>query len=181
MSQVHAQARTTPRTRAEIKASSASLGELAERYNISRATARKWKHRDSPEDLSHRPHTLHTTLLPVQEAIAVELRRLLLLPLDDASSSTQLSLALAWIAVCAATVSPTCVSWLPRPRPMWEMLRASPSRPSRTMSRALCMWTSSTCRKCPMSSKDGICLWPLIAQRAGCSCTSMPIKARTQA
>ncbi|WP_300085495.1 IS481 family transposase [uncultured Nitrosomonas sp.] len=83
MSQVHAQARTTPRTRAEIKASSASLGELAERYNISRATARKWKHRDSPEDLSHRPHTLHTTLLPVQEAITVELRRLLLLPLDD--------------------------------------------------------------------------------------------------
>jgi hypothetical protein len=56
---------------------------LAKRYNISRATVRKWKRRDSPDDLSHRPHTLHTTLLPVQEAIAVELRRLLLLPLDD--------------------------------------------------------------------------------------------------
>lgn len=83
MSRVHAQARTTPRTRAEIRASSASLGELAKRYNISRATVRKWKRRDSPDDLSHRPHTLHTTLLPVQEAIAVELRRLLLLPLDD--------------------------------------------------------------------------------------------------
>ena len=83
MSQVHAQARTTPRTRAEIKASSAPLGELAERYNISRATARKWKHRESPHDLSHRPHTLHTTLSPVQEAITVELRCLLLLPLDD--------------------------------------------------------------------------------------------------
>ena len=78
MSRVHAQARTTPRTRAEIRASSASLGELAKRYNISRATVRKWKRRDSPDDLSHRPHTLHTTLLPVQEAIAVELRRLLL-------------------------------------------------------------------------------------------------------
>ena len=37
MSEVHAQARTTPRTRAEIKESSASLAELAERYNISRA------------------------------------------------------------------------------------------------------------------------------------------------
>ncbi len=83
MSQVHAQARTTPRTRAEIKASSASIAELADRYNINRATARKWKHRDSPDDLSHRPHTLHTTLSPVQEAIAVELRRLLFLPLDD--------------------------------------------------------------------------------------------------
>ena len=83
MSQVHPRARTTPRTRAEIKASSATPGQLAERYNITAATARKWKRRDSCEDLSHRPHTLHTTLLPVQEAIAVELRRLLLLPLDD--------------------------------------------------------------------------------------------------
>lgn len=83
MSQVHAQARTTPRTRAEIRASSATLNELAERYNISRATVLKWKHRDSPDDRSHRPHKLHTTLSPVQEAIAVELRCLLLLPLDD--------------------------------------------------------------------------------------------------
>lgn len=43
MSEVHAQARTTPRTRAEIKNSAASLLELAKRYNISVATARKWK------------------------------------------------------------------------------------------------------------------------------------------
>lgn len=55
MSQVHAQARTTPRTRAEIKASSASLAELAERFNITRATAAKWKGRETPHDLSHPP------------------------------------------------------------------------------------------------------------------------------
>ena len=83
MSQVHAQARTTPRTRAEIKASSAPLVELAERYNISRATAAKWKCRETPHDLSHRPHKLSTTLAPGEEAIAVELRCLTLLPLDD--------------------------------------------------------------------------------------------------
>ena len=83
MSQVHAQARTTPRTRAEIKASSAPLVELAERYNISRATAAKWKSRETPQDLSHRPHKLSTTLTPAQEAIAVELRCMTLLPLDD--------------------------------------------------------------------------------------------------
>jgi len=80
---VHAQARTTPRTRAEIKDSPASLVALAETYNISVATARKWRGRDSPEDLSHRPHRLSTTLTPQQEAITVELRRLTLLPLDD--------------------------------------------------------------------------------------------------
>ena len=83
MSQVHAQARTTPRTRAEIKASSASLAELAERFNITRATAAKWKGRETPHDLSHRPHKLSTTLTPGEEAIAVALRRMLLLPLDD--------------------------------------------------------------------------------------------------
>jgi putative addiction module killer protein len=41
MSEVHAQARTTPRTRADIKASTESVAKLAERYDISRATARK--------------------------------------------------------------------------------------------------------------------------------------------
>ena len=49
MSEVHAQARTTPRTRTEIKESTATLAELAERYNISKLTARKWKNRESPE------------------------------------------------------------------------------------------------------------------------------------
>lgn len=83
MSQIHPQARTTPRTRAEIKASAAPLTEVAERYNITVATARKWKLRETPEDLSHRPHKLSTTLTPSQEAIVVELRRMLLLPLDD--------------------------------------------------------------------------------------------------
>ena len=83
MSQVHAQARTTPRTRAEIKEPSASLVALAERYNISLATARKWKGRECPQDLSHRPLKLSTTLSPAQETIAVELRCVTLLPLDD--------------------------------------------------------------------------------------------------
>jgi hypothetical protein len=43
MSEMHAQARATPHTRAEIKESPASLVALAETYNISVATARKCK------------------------------------------------------------------------------------------------------------------------------------------
>ena len=42
MSQIHPQARTTPRVRAEIQASEASPAELARRYNISEPTAAKW-------------------------------------------------------------------------------------------------------------------------------------------
>ena len=80
---IHPQARTTPLVRAEIKASSASLAELAQRYNITKATVRKWKRREGPEDLSHRPHKLSTSLTAAQEAVVVELRRMLLLPLDD--------------------------------------------------------------------------------------------------
>lgn len=83
MSQVHPQARTTPKTRAEIKESSDTLEELGARYNVSRATVRKWKSREDAQDRSHRPHKLSTTLTAGQEAVVVELRRTLLLPLDD--------------------------------------------------------------------------------------------------
>jgi len=89
MSQVHPLARTTPRTRSEIKASSESLSAVAERYNITVATARKWKGRDQVQDRSHRPHKLSTTLTAAQEMIVVELRRTLLLPLDDLLAVTR--------------------------------------------------------------------------------------------
>ena len=83
MSRVHPQARTTPRTRAEIHSCQASLAEVAERFNTSVATVRKWRGREDMQDRSHRPHTLNTTLSPAQEMLVVELRRMLLLPLDD--------------------------------------------------------------------------------------------------
>jgi transposase InsO family protein len=83
MSQVHPCARTTPRTRAEINASPVGVKALAELYNITPATARKWKSREDAQDRSHRPHTLNTTLTPAQELLVVELRRTALLPLDD--------------------------------------------------------------------------------------------------
>ena len=83
MSRVHPQARTTPRTRAEIHSSKAPLTEVAELYNVTKATARKWRGRQDMQDRSHRPNKLSTTLTPAQEALVVELRRTLLLPLDD--------------------------------------------------------------------------------------------------
>ncbi|MEN9658544.1 MAG: hypothetical protein RL571_2009 [Pseudomonadota bacterium] len=83
MSKIHPQARTTPRVRAEMQASSLSANALANLYNTTKATARKWKSRSETHDLSHCPHHLQTTLSPAQEAVVVELRRLLLLSLDD--------------------------------------------------------------------------------------------------
>ena len=89
MSQVHPRARTTPLIRAEINTSTASLGVLADRHNVTIATIRKWKRRDDMQDRSHRPNTLATTLTPIQEVLVVELRRTLLLPLDDLLAVTR--------------------------------------------------------------------------------------------
>ena len=40
-------------------------------------------------DRSHTAHTLQTTLTPAQEAVVLELRRTLLLPLDDLLALTR--------------------------------------------------------------------------------------------
>jgi transposase InsO family protein len=82
---LHPLARTTPRTRAELKAEDPSLsaGALARRYGVTAPTVRKWRERDSVANRSHRPDTLHCTLSPAQEAVAMEIRRTLWLPLDD--------------------------------------------------------------------------------------------------
>jgi transposase InsO family protein len=80
---LHKNARTTPAIRRELQASTERTSVLAERYNLSPITVRKWRERESTEDASHRPHTLHANLSTAQEVLVVELRKLLLLPLDD--------------------------------------------------------------------------------------------------
>ena len=80
---LHSQARTTHLIRAEIQASTLPQKVLAERYNVSRHTIRKWQGRKTVEDGSHRPHKLDTTLTPAQEILVVALRTTLLLPTDD--------------------------------------------------------------------------------------------------
>lgn len=86
---LHSLARTTHLIRKEIRESELSQAELARRHNVNRQTIRKWQSRDSVEDHSHRPATLHTTLTPIQEAIVVELRTMLLLPTDDLLAVTR--------------------------------------------------------------------------------------------
>ena len=80
---LHSQATTTPKVRSAIQASDEPASVLAERYGTTEQTVYKWRHRDSVEDRSHTPHRLQTTLTPAQEAVAVVLRRTLLVSLDD--------------------------------------------------------------------------------------------------
>ncbi len=87
--QLHKNARTTPAVRAEIAASSESACVLASRYGVTQATIYKWKKRESFVDKSHTAHRLQTTLNPAQEAVVVELRKTVLLPLDDLLAVTR--------------------------------------------------------------------------------------------
>ncbi|PZR02313.1 MAG: IS481 family transposase [Archangium gephyra] len=85
MTNIHPQARTTPKVRAEIQKATGTQREIAAQFNVTVATVRKWRSRDpdAVQDRSHRPNRLSTTLSPAQEGIVIELRRTLLLPLDD--------------------------------------------------------------------------------------------------
>jgi transposase InsO family protein len=80
---LHKNARTTPRIRAEIQASTLSIAELARHYNLKYETVEKWKKRTFVHDVAAGPKTLDTRLLPAQEQIVCLLRTSLLLSLDD--------------------------------------------------------------------------------------------------
>jgi hypothetical protein len=80
---LHKQATTVPKIRAAIQASSGPAWLVAERYGISEQPVWKWRGRDIFHERSHAPHCLQTTLTPAQEAVAVALRKALLLPHFD--------------------------------------------------------------------------------------------------
>lgn len=56
---------------------------MSERFGKTEQTVYKWKHRDRVHDRNHTPHRLQTTLTPPQEAVAVVLRKTLLVSIDD--------------------------------------------------------------------------------------------------
>jgi hypothetical protein len=80
---LHANATTTPRTRAYIQQSTASPAALARELGIHPRTVARWKARPDVADRSTRPHRLATAISQWEEALIVELRRSLVLPLDD--------------------------------------------------------------------------------------------------
>lgn len=81
---LHANARTTPSTRAEIASSSQSVSQLAAFYGVSETTIRRWRKRAGEvQDRSSRPRDLAVSTSDLEEAIICELRRDLRLPLDD--------------------------------------------------------------------------------------------------
>ena len=81
--QLHKKATTTPAIRDYIRTCGRPVKTLARELNLNVGTVRKWRGRESNQDASHQPHNLQTTLTRAQEIIVCELRRSLLLSLDD--------------------------------------------------------------------------------------------------
>ena len=90
----HKNATTTPAIRAKIAASDEGAAVLAARHGVTLDTIYRWRGRTSFEDRPHTTHQLATTLSSAQQAVAVELRRMLRWPLDDL------------LAVCREFLSP---------------------------------------------------------------------------
>ena len=80
---LHKNATTTPATRLAIQQATGSDYEVAREFNVTRATVRKWRRRDTVQDASHTAHRLQTTLNAAQEELVVYLRTSLRLSLDD--------------------------------------------------------------------------------------------------
>ncbi|WP_418358489.1 MULTISPECIES: helix-turn-helix domain-containing protein [Shewanella] len=85
----HRNATTTPQMRQFIQQSEYSVSQLAKILNISEATVRKWRKRNSIDNTPNTPHKLNTTLTPMQEYVVVGLRYQLKMPLDRLLSITQ--------------------------------------------------------------------------------------------
>ncbi|MGX9459934.1 transcriptional regulator [Shewanella sp. A14] len=85
----HRNATTTPEMRQFIQQSEYSVSQLSKILNISEATVRKWRKRDSVNNTPNTPHHLNTTLTPMQEYVVIGLRYQLKMPLDRLLNATQ--------------------------------------------------------------------------------------------
>jgi transposase InsO family protein len=79
---LHANAATTPKTRAYIQASDQPVAALSRELGISETTVRRWRRRRDVADRATTPYTI-ATRFAAEEEIAVELRTRLQLSLDD--------------------------------------------------------------------------------------------------
>jgi Integrase core domain len=80
---LHANAATTPKTRAYIQRSKRPVSDLAAELGVSETTIRRWRERTTTTDRSHTPKRLMISLSAIEEALVCELRTRLQLPLDD--------------------------------------------------------------------------------------------------
>jgi transposase InsO family protein len=80
---LHANATTTPKTRAYIQTSAASVAELAAELGVNETTIRRWRGRQTTKDRSSRPKRVDSSLSALEGELVCALRTRLDLALDD--------------------------------------------------------------------------------------------------
>ena len=80
---LHANAKTTPKVRALIQESTASVTELSRQFGVSETTIRRWKDRDQVSDRRSLRHDLGQSTSPLEEGLILELRTEVGLSLND--------------------------------------------------------------------------------------------------
>lgn len=84
MAQVyHSNAKTNQHSRGMIQQSQLNRQELSAMYGVHVNTVAKWQDRDTTEDKSSRPHTIHRALTPLEQEVIAVVRKLTWMPLDD--------------------------------------------------------------------------------------------------
>ena len=79
----HSNATTNIRLRSEISKSNLACSKLSEHHGVSENTIRKWKNRTNFEDKSSRPQTITYSLNEMNRVIALKIRTLTWLSLDE--------------------------------------------------------------------------------------------------
>ena len=82
---LHKNATTTPHVRKMIQQAPKhkSVAQLAREFGVSERTILRWRNREDVLDRPHTPHNLKTSFSEIEQEIIVELRKTLLLTLDD--------------------------------------------------------------------------------------------------
>ena len=83
MQTYHSNSKTNVHIRKEIKNSSSSNVDLAEKYRVSTKTVVKWKNRISPQDKSSKPHHIKYSISPFEQALLYSIRTTSWMPLDE--------------------------------------------------------------------------------------------------
>ncbi len=173
--QIHTNARTTPITRKEIQSSPQPQRLFAKPFGVSRLTILKWQGREDVVDRSHRPHTLQTTLTPLQEYVVVALRTTLLLPLDDLFTVTRECVSPAvsrsGLHRCLKRHG---VSDLKALLPVEEGATA-PVKRLKTYDPGFVHVDVTTCHGCQIRPSPAICSPPLIAPLGGSTLKSIRV------
>jgi transposase-like protein len=85
----HANATTNIHIRFAIKQSNLPMNLLTKKYRVSENTILKLKHRESPDDRSPAPNTIHYALSALEQEIIRAIRRSSWLPLEEITEAAQ--------------------------------------------------------------------------------------------